>query len=76
MKYKYLAINGEVMHAETEKTRDELIKFFIEDGIMGSMTPLVEIEEKEYWYPITEWGTFTKKQWIKKICPQLRKIYG
>lgn len=76
MKYKYLAINGEEVESETDKTREELLNSFEESGEADSVTPLVEIDGVEHWNPNTQFGRFTKKQWIKKVCPQLRKIYG
>lgn len=78
MKYKYMAISGKEIEMETDKTEEQLISDFVNpnDNTMWSMTPLVEVNGKEYWNRNTEWGNFTKKQWIKKVCPQLVKIYG
>lgn len=77
MKYKYLAISGKEIDCETEETKEQLLdSFFYENGIMCSMTPVVEIDGIPFWNKVTDWGTMTKKQWIKNICPKLRKLYN
>ena len=76
---KYLAISGEEIKFEDVRSKEELIKSFT-----GSITPLVEIDGESYWNEnsvIDAWEDkslpkVTKKEWIKKICPQLREIYG
>ena len=75
MKYKYLAISGNEMEVETEESREEIIKSFEEDNVCVSVTPLVEIDGQKYWNKNTQYGNFTKSQWVNRICPKLRKIY-
>jgi hypothetical protein len=76
MKFKYLSISGESIESITDNTKDQLIKGFIERGITISMTPVIEIDSIPFWNENTLYGKMTKEQWIKRICPQLVKIYG
>lgn len=76
MKYKYVAISGEEIESWFDGTKEDLINSFEESGEADSVTPLTEIDGNPHWNPNTQFGRFTKKQWIKKICPQLIKMYG
>ena len=73
--YKYLAISGKPITSTTEKTRDELIVDFVQNGEMISITPIVEIDGVEFWNSNTQYGFHTRETWTKKVCPQLRRIY-
>lgn len=77
MKYKYLTIYGTEVEAEFFGTLEDLLhNFCAEDGVMRSVTPIVEIDGEPFWMSKTEWGTFTRGQWCKIIRPQLIEAYG
>ena len=76
MKFKYLSISGTEIEFETFKSEESVVSDFEENGIVVSRTPLVSINDKPYWNENTDWGKFTKDEWIKKVCPKLRKVYG
>lgn len=75
MKYKYLAISGDEIEMETERTKDDVIAGLEEDGEVISVTPIVEIDGIPYWNPKTQFGEISKEEWKESICPQLQKIY-
>lgn len=75
MKYKYLSISGRPVETEDERAREEIISSFEEDGEVISVTPVCEIDGVEYWNSNTQYGFQTRETWVKKVCPQLRKIY-
>ena len=75
MRYKYLSISGKEIQTSTHKTKEQLIDSFEENGIVISVTPIVEIENTPYWNENTEYGVFTKEEWIKNVCPCLMKVY-
>jgi len=76
MKFKYLSISGKEIESEMNKSKKDLLACFMYRKLMNSMTPIVEIEGKPFWKKETAWGTLSKEEWIKNICPMLMEKYN